>query len=325
MPGNCHKASEMDLAALLTEPQSPEWAEFQEHALRCESCAAEVSRWTQLEYRLRSMGQDIVTTHPSEKLLAQFHRRRESLSATDQDSIGRHLQICPACREELSLLTSFNFSLLQKWVDEEKPAHAVMAKQPTLRESLVARLLEVLRSLVFHPAFAYGVALLLGIRVASHELLPHSSSGPDFVISPPAVAMRAGSERSVSPGSSAIVVPSSLPPPEAALALLEAYKTACEARDMSALDRLWKMSGEWHTTMAQLFEESRRLSLLFDIQAVRVNDEEHRVSVEFAQVTTVLSKEGRFYTKGPVSYIADIRRRDGSSGWEIQNLQHVSD
>jgi len=222
-------------------------------------------------------------------------------------------------------LTSFNFSLIQKWVDEEKPAQTVMAERPALRESLVARLLETLRSLVLHPAFAYGVALLLGIRVAFHELLPHSSSGPDFEISQPAVGMRTGPERSVSPGSTAIVTPSSLPPPEAAVALLEAYKTACEARDMSALDRLWKMSGEWHTTMAQLFEESRRLSLILDVRSVRVNDEGNQVSVEFAQVTTVLSKEGRFYTKGPVSYIADIGRRSDSSGWEIQNLQHMPD
>jgi hypothetical protein len=94
---------------------------------------------------------------------------------------------------------------------------------------------------------------------------------------------------------------------------------------MGALDRLWKMSGEWHTTMAQLFEESRRLSLLFDVHSVRVKDEGSRVSIEFAQVTTVLSKEGRFYTKGPVSYIADIGRRGDSSGWEIQDLRPVPD
>ena len=94
---------------------------------------------------------------------------------------------------------------------------------------------------------------------------------------------------------------------------------------MSALDRLWTMSGEWHTAMAQLFEESRRLSVLFDVRSVRVNDEGNRVSVEFAQVTTVLSKEGRFYTKGPVSYIADIGRPDDTPGWEIRNLRHVPD
>jgi hypothetical protein len=94
---------------------------------------------------------------------------------------------------------------------------------------------------------------------------------------------------------------------------------------MSALDRLWQMSGEWHSTLAALFEESRRLSLLFDIHSVQVKDGENRVSVEFAQVTTVLSKEGRFYTKGPVSYIADIGRRDDSSGWEIQNLRPAPD
>jgi len=327
MPEKCHKASEVDLTIFLTEPHGPEWEEFRRHTLHCEACAVEVLQWTQLEDLLKSASPNTTATHPSEELLAQFHKRRESLAEADRLSIAQHLQACATCREELSLLASFNFSLIQQWVEEEQPAQTVVVERPALRESSMARLLKALRSLVLHPAFAYGVALLLGIQVASHELLPHSSSRPAFEFSSPAVGMRTrvGPERSVSPGSTTIVVPSSLSPQEAALALLEAYKAACEARDMSALDRLWEMSGEWHSTMAQLFEESRRLSLLFDIHTVRVNDEENRVSVEFVQVTTVLSKEGRFYTKGPISYIADIRRRGDSSGWEIQNLQHVPD
>jgi len=276
---------------------------------------------------LKSVGQHTAATHPSEELLAQFHKHRESLAEADRLVIVQHLQVCAACREELSLLASFSPSLIQKWVEEEQPTQTVVVERPVPREFSIPRLLRVLRSLVIHPVFAYGIALLLGIRVASYELFPHSSSGPDFEISPPAVRMRAGAglERGVSPGSTTLVVPSALPPREAALALLEVYKAACEARDMSALDRLWQMSGEWHSTMALLFEESRRLSLLFDIHSVQVNDEENRVSVEFAQVTTMLSKEGRFYTKGPVSYIADIGRRGDSSGWEIQNLRPAPD
>jgi anti-sigma factor RsiW len=325
MQGNCHKASEIDLATFLAEPASPEWEEFRQHYPRCESCSAEVYKWTKLERIFRAMDRETTAPHPSEERLVQFQQSPGNLAPEERQTIQQHLQTCPACREELSLLASFDFSLIQRWVDEEKPARVVGAERPIFRESLMTRLLGALRSLVLHPAFAYGVALLLGIRVASRDLLPHSSSGSDFEISPPAVGMRAGPERSVSPGSTTIVVPSSLSPHEAAVALLGAYKAAYEARDMSALDRLWKMSGEWHTTVAQLFEESRRLSLLLDVRSVRVNDEGNQVSVEFAQVTTVLSKEGRFYTKGPVSYTADIRRRGNSSGWEIQNLQHMPD
>ena len=327
MPGNCHKASELDLAVFLTEPHSPEWEEFRQHTLHCEACFGEVFKWTQLQDLLKSTGRNAAATHPPEKLLAQFHKHRESLAEADRLSIARHLQACAACREELSLLASFDFSLIHKWVAEEQPTRTVVAERPVLRESSITRSLKALRSLILHPAFAYGVALLLGIGVASHDLLPRFSSGRDFEVSLSAGGMRARAEpeRSVSPGSTAIVVPSSLPPHQAALALLEAYKAACEARDLSALDRLWKMNGEWHTTMAQLFEESRRLSLLFDVRAVRVNHEENQVSVEFAQVTTVLSKEGRFYTRGPVSYIAAIGRRSDFSGWEIQDLQHGPD
>lgn len=280
-----------------------------------------------IEDPLKSVDQPTAATHPSEELLAQFHKQRESLAEADRLAIARHLQVCAACREELSFLASFNLSLIQEWVEEEQPAQTVMVERPVPRESSITRSLQTLRSLVLHPAFAYGVALLLGIRVVSHDFLPHPSSDPALKVSPPDAGMRASVEltRSASPGSTTMIVSSSLPPREAALALLEAYKTACEARDMGALDRLWKMSGEWHTTMAQLFEESRRLSLLFDVHSVRVKDEGSRVSIEFAQVTTVLSKEGRFYTKGPVSYIADIGRRGDSSGWAIQDLRPVPD
>ena len=325
MPGNCRKASEVNLTVFLAEPQSREWEEFRQHALYCEACSAKVFQWTQLGDLLKSAGRNAIASHPAEELLAQFHNRRESLAEVDRLSIAQHLQICPACREELSLLASFNFTLIQKWIEEEQPEQTTVGERSVLGESSFPRLLEALRSLILHPAFAYGVALLLGIRVVSYDFLPRPSFGPAREISSPTGGMRAGSERSGNPGSIPTVISSSLPPQEAALTLLEAYKTAYEARDMSALDHLWKMSGEWHTTMAQLFEESRRLSLLFDIRSVRVNDEGNRVSVEFAQVITVLSKEGRFYSKGPVSYIADIGQRGDSSGWEIQNLQPGSD
>ncbi|MBI3796165.1 MAG: hypothetical protein HY268_04240 [Deltaproteobacteria bacterium] len=325
MPGNCRKASEVNLAVFLAEPQSREWEEFRQHALYCEACSAKVFQWTQLGDLLQSAGRNAVATHPAEELLAQFHNRRESLAEADRLLITQHLQICPACREELSLLASFNFTLIQKWIEEEQPGQTTVVERPVLEEFSLTRFLEALRSLILHPAFAYGIALLLGIRVVSSDFLPHPFSGPALDISPSTGGLRAGSERSGSPGSISTVISSSLSPQEAAVTVLEAYKTAYEARDMSALDHLWKMSGEWHTTIEQLFEESRRLSLVFDVQSVRVNDQESRVSVEFAQVTTVLSKEGRFYTKGPVSYIADIGRRGDSSGWEIENLQPVPD
>src|SRR5882762_9358646 len=122
MTGSCLKASAIDLTAFLTEPQSPEWEEFRQHTLHCEVCSAEVFHWRQLEDLLKSTGRNTAATHPSEELLAQFHRRQESFAEVDRHSITQHLQACPACREELSLLASFNFSLIQKWIEEEQPA-----------------------------------------------------------------------------------------------------------------------------------------------------------------------------------------------------------
>jgi hypothetical protein len=322
MQGNCHKASEIDLATFLAEPASPEWEEFRQHYPRCESCSVEVYRWTKLEHILRAMGRETTAPHPSEEQLVQFQQSPRNLTAEERQTIQQHLQTCLACREELSLLASFDFSLIQRWVEEEKPARVVGAERPILRESLLTRLLETLRSLVLHPAFAYGIVLLLGIRVVSPDLLYYAPSTPDIERSRP-VETWIGPERGVSPLSTKTGVPSHLSPDEAALVLLEAYKAAYEARDLGALGRLWKLNEEWRTDVEQLFAESRRLSLLLDVQSVRVNEEENQASAEFAQVTTVLSKEGRFYTKGPVSYVAEIRRH--ADRWEIQDLRRVPD
>jgi hypothetical protein len=321
MQGNCHKADEVDLAAVLTEPQNPEWEAFRQHYPQCEVCSTKVYQWTNLENILRTMGKEIPATHPSEERLAQFQQNPGILAPEEQHAIQQHLQACPACKEELS----FDFSPMQQWLDEEKPAQARTAKRPTLGEALVdqiARLLEAVRSLVLHPAFAYGIVLLLLLpRFLTQSLGP--VSGPIDRSQP--LSIEAGQERGVGSGPTRTVAPSHLSPDEAALMFLDKYKTAYEARDIRALDRLWKANDDWRSTVAQLFEESRHLSLLFDIRDVRVGDTKNEASVEFAQVTTVLNKEGRFYTKGPISYIAELRRREGSSGWEVQDLQRVPD
>ena len=247
MNGNCYKASEIDLATFLTESSSPEWEEFRQHALHCAPCSAEVYKWTKLEHILRAMGKETAATHPSEERLVQFQRSPRSLAPKERHSIQQHLQSCPACKEEVSLLASFDFSLIQKWADEEKPAQAVAAKRPAFRESLMTRLLETLRSLVLQPAFAYGiVALLLGIHVVSQDLLRYSPSTPDIERSQP-TETGAGPERGASPGSTKTVAPAHLSPQEAALVLLEHYKAAYEARDVGALERFWKMNEEWHS------------------------------------------------------------------------------
>jgi hypothetical protein len=120
MQGNCHKADEVDLAAVLTEPQNPEWEAFRQHYPQCVACSAEVYQWTNLENILRTMGKEITATHPSEERLEQFQQNPGSLPLEEQHAIQQHLQVCPACKEELS----FDFSPIQKWIDEEKLARA---------------------------------------------------------------------------------------------------------------------------------------------------------------------------------------------------------
>ena len=185
--------------------------------------------------------------------------------------------------------------------------------------SWFTRLIGNLRSVVWHPAFAYGLALLLGIRVISHDLLPSTFSSPE---NEPVDVWR-GIDSEGSPLASTPVVPAHLSPHEAATALLGAYQAAYEARDLGALSSLWSPSEEERAAVAQLFTESRRLSLLANVQSVQANEQGDQAAVTFAQVTTVLSADGRFYTKGPESYVADIRR--GEDHWEIRDLHRVPD
>jgi hypothetical protein len=123
MPADCNQALAIDLAAVFTEPQSPEWEEFRLHYPRCERCAAEVANWRKLEQLLRAAGKATTeVVHPAEEALLQFHRNAARLSLEERQAIQQHLQTCRACAEGLALATSFDFSLIQKWVDEERAA-----------------------------------------------------------------------------------------------------------------------------------------------------------------------------------------------------------
>jgi hypothetical protein len=61
-----------------------------------------------------------MVVHPAEETLLQFHHHAERLSVEERQSIQQHLQTCRVCTEGLALATSFDFSLIQKWVDEER-------------------------------------------------------------------------------------------------------------------------------------------------------------------------------------------------------------
>src|SRR5262245_16201777 len=121
MLANCNQALEIDLAAVFTEPHSPEWTAFRLHYPQCERCSKEVANWRKLEQILRAAGKTTtVIVHPAEETLLQFHHNAERFSLEERQSIQQHLQTCRACTEGLALATSFDFSLIQKWVDEER-------------------------------------------------------------------------------------------------------------------------------------------------------------------------------------------------------------
>jgi hypothetical protein len=184
MPVDCNHASEVDLAAVLTEPHSPEGEEFRQHYPQCEQCSAEVAKWQKLEQVLRVAGKATPVTHPTEEALLQFQQNAERLSLEERRAIQEHLQTCRVCKAGLSQVTSFDFSLIQKWIDEERTAPVkeqaktagfsrliVQIAQKGLRlveQNLVPPLLDVQE--IFTPTPAYRAAeepsvLHLGLTV----------------------------------------------------------------------------------------------------------------------------------------------------------------
>jgi hypothetical protein len=298
------------------------------------------------------MGKTAVTTHPSVESLAQFQKSPDNLSREERQAIQGHLQTCPACREEVKLLASFDFSLVQKWAAGTKEAAQVE------RVSLIVRLFDALRSLVLHPAFAYGIALLLGLPLLRSYYSAPSYRGssavqqeaaqekfaalpPSPALPEPEVSVSAGvpamptarlKSRETEPAANSesqwistasrsigLVRQNS---PEVAFVLLDNYRAVYEKRDVEALGRLWQMDSVWRDYLTQLFVKSRRVALLLDVdkQSVEVKSGEQQVSVPFAQVVTAVDQEGRFSTHGPFFCIADIRYL--SSGAQvIQNMR----
>jgi hypothetical protein len=176
MSETCHKAQEIDLALFLLEPQGSEWQAFRAHYPYCATCSAELQRWTVLEQHLRSQGELRVAAHPSADALVQFQRQVHLLAADERAIIEAHVRSCAACREEVKLLGSFDSSLVQQWAGQTKPA--VTAPE---HDSWSVRFWDTLRSVFFHPAFAYGLLLLLAVPfirsyyTSSHTPVPISS------------------------------------------------------------------------------------------------------------------------------------------------------
>ncbi len=158
MDETCHKAQEIDLALFLIEPHGSQWQEFRVHYPYCATCSAELQKWTSLEHGLRAVGNSSAAIHPSAEALVKFQQRANLLPAEERSKIDVHLRSCTACREEVNLLGSFDFSLVPEWAGET-PAVA----PAETHVSWSGRVWNALRSLFLHPAFAYGLVLLLSV------------------------------------------------------------------------------------------------------------------------------------------------------------------
>ncbi len=147
----CARAFEVDLAAFVRDARAAEWSAFREHYPRCADCAAEVRVWTELDQALAS------GSHPTPDRLARF--AAAGLDTGAHREVTAHLASCPTCRDELTALRRFDFGALA--ADPATP----VAPPSSRRRPWMARLL-------WHPAFAYAVALALVLYPLLRGSLP---------------------------------------------------------------------------------------------------------------------------------------------------------
>jgi hypothetical protein len=153
----CRKAFERDLAAFVIDPHDPTWAEFREHYPTCPDCAGEVGAWTELQVELQS-GEGKRGPHPSKELLLSYEERRETLQPAELRAIEGHLACCHACADELRALRRFDFAVLRR------PA----SRRRERSWNVVREFPSWLRAVVWHPAFAYALVLILLYPTVMH-------------------------------------------------------------------------------------------------------------------------------------------------------------
>jgi hypothetical protein len=117
-----------------------------------------VRAWTALERRLREPVGEPEVRHLPEEWLLKFETHSVALEPETRRRIDVHLAECVSCRDELAALRAF---------DSSKLAGAVA---PGRRWRLVlAETLGNVRTVVLHPAFAYGVVVIALLPTARHR------------------------------------------------------------------------------------------------------------------------------------------------------------
>jgi len=139
---SCRRSFDIDLAAFLRDPHARQLADFVDHYPRCPWCAAEVRAWTEVRLAL-------APPHPEPARLLAY--RAGALAGAERERVDRHVAGCRSCAEELRALDGF-------------AAVEALARKPRVLASIgsvVRRLLRGSGRIVWHPAFAYGVLLVL--------------------------------------------------------------------------------------------------------------------------------------------------------------------
>jgi hypothetical protein len=107
----CEKASQLDPAAYLAEPEDPRWAEFRSHFPVCPDCSREVAGWNRIEQGLRAQGEPAPIAHPNNALLASL-QEPGALSPDQRSQIESHLAGCRMCSDKLVALREFDFAAI---------------------------------------------------------------------------------------------------------------------------------------------------------------------------------------------------------------------
>ena len=181
---DCRQAFELDLAEFLAAPREAHFDAFRAHYPRCEACSAEVGAWTELHAQLAAV------SHPAAEVLAGYAQ----LPEVERARIDAHTAGCPACREELRLLEAFDPSVFAQ------PA----ALAGATREANSRGWFETLSGVLWHPAFAYGLAILVVVPVLWRTQGPGSFREPGAMPSVAVLEERAEMQEALAPPREAV-------------------------------------------------------------------------------------------------------------------------
>jgi hypothetical protein len=243
----------------------------------------------------------------------------------NEDEVRELITLLKAAQppSELRAPSDFHAKVMRR-IAQLPPHTGLLARWRNLHsrgdDSWFVRALRTFSSVVWHPAFAYGLVFLIGLVA----LRPYFS-GPENSMEP--AVLTPATDRSLKElleGPTRSPQATGQAPIQEAAAdfLRKTYRAAYETRAISTLAQIWPMSQEWRDYLTRLFAHSRDLTVLLDVtgKAVQVKDK-GQVVAPFAYAITVVDQQGEFSIKGPFFCIADLQLLSDSGRWVIQDLR----